>query len=66
VEEKDRKPTLDEYRGMDGLIRCRVCGEKRQHRFKLWTEERVVPCKCTCQLAEEEKVERSPFDEERQ
>ena len=65
MEEKDRKPTLDEYRGTDGLIRCRVCGEKRQHRFTLWGEEKVVACKCTCQLAKEEKVERSPFDEER-
>ena len=40
MEEKDRKPTLDEYRGMDGLIRCSLCGKPKQHRYKLWGEER--------------------------
>lgn len=60
---EQREPAADEYLGHDGLIYCRLCGKPKQHRYKLWGEERIVDCQCDCEEAD--APETTPFDEEK-
>ena len=54
-----------DYMGEDGLIRCKVCGERKQFRIQLSGFEKVVPCICKCR-ADEIEQERKKDEYEQQ
>lgn len=53
-----------DYMGDDGLIRCKVCGERKQFRIQLAGFEKVVPCICKCKADEIEKKKKADEYEE--
>lgn len=44
-----------DYTGEDGLIRCGVCGKRKQFRIEIAGLSKVVPCICDCRAEEIEK-----------
>lgn len=53
-----------DYRGDDGLIRCGVCGERKQLKINILGYSRIVPCICQCRADElEEKRKRDEYEE---
>ncbi|GCA68025.1 hypothetical protein KGMB01110_24610 [Mediterraneibacter butyricigenes] len=53
-----------DYKGDDGLIRCGVCGERKQLKINILGYSRIVPCICQCRADElEEKRKRDEYEE---
>lgn len=44
-----------DYVGEDGLIRCGVCGKRKQFKIEISGFKKIVPCICKCRSDEIEK-----------
>ena len=55
----------EDYVGEDGLIRCGVCGERKQFRIEISGFRRIVPCICKCRSDEIEKEKQKDEYEQR-
>ena len=44
--------------GADGLLRCKVCGDKLETRVEFQGKTRIVKCICSCIEKEREKWEK--------
>ena len=53
-----RKPSINEYRGQDGLIYCSKCNTPKECKIIFLGNEMIMPCICECrqQELEEEKI----------
>lgn len=47
-----------DYKGEDGLMRCGICGERKQFRIEFSGFTKIVPCICKCRADEIEKRKR--------
>lgn len=53
--ENDTAQREDEYKGPDGLLRCKTCDGPRQTQIHIFDRDRVVRCACSCRKEEDER-----------
>ena len=54
-----------DYVGEDGLIRCGVCGKRKQFKIEISGFKKIVPCICKCRSDEIEKEKQKDEYEQR-
>ena len=54
-----------DYVGEDGLIRCGVCGKRKQFKIEISGFRKIVPCICKCRSDEIEKEKQKDEYEQR-
>lgn len=54
-----------DYVGEDGLVRCGVCGKRKQFRIDISGFKKIVPCICKCRSDEIEKEKQKDEYEQR-
>lgn len=48
-------PNKGDYYANDGLIRCGVCGQRRETTIVIFGKEEIVPCLCECESRKEQE-----------
>lgn len=54
----------EDYLDGDGLLRCGICGKRKQARLNIMGQEHVVGCMCDCGVKEREEIEQRFLREE--
>ena len=58
-------PNKGDYYADDGLLRCGVCGQRREIMIVIFGKEKTVPCLCECESRREQEMrERMQMEEQ--